>query len=74
MPASRRGLANSAAGRVKPASEVFDCLEAKYKNWDDREADEALITAAAEPDLGQIADWIDPDSRASGLAFTDGAP
>ena len=26
-----RGLADSAAGRVKPASEVFDRLEAKYK-------------------------------------------
>ena len=25
-----RGLADSAAGRVKPASEVFDRLEAKY--------------------------------------------
>ena len=36
-----RGLADSAAGRVKPASEVFDRLEARYKNWDDRDADEA---------------------------------
>ncbi|HEX8663696.1 MAG TPA: type II toxin-antitoxin system ParD family antitoxin [Beijerinckiaceae bacterium] len=29
--AIERGLADSAAGRVKPASEVFDRLEAKYK-------------------------------------------
>lgn len=27
----RRGLADSAAGRVKPAAEVFDRLEAKYR-------------------------------------------
>jgi antitoxin ParD1/3/4 len=27
----RRGLADSEAGRVKPAAEVFDRLEAKYR-------------------------------------------
>jgi len=34
----RRGLSDSAAGRVKPAAEVFDRLEAKYRTMaDDRE-------------------------------------
>lgn len=27
----RRGLGDSAAGRIKPATEVFDRLEAKYR-------------------------------------------
>ena len=29
--ALERGLADAAAGRVKPAAEVFDALEAKYR-------------------------------------------
>ena len=35
-----RGLANSTAGRVKPASEVFDRLEARYKTGTTATADE----------------------------------
>ncbi|MCM5555127.1 type II toxin-antitoxin system ParD family antitoxin [Pleomorphomonas sp. NRK KF1] len=31
----RRGQADSAAGRVKPADEVFDRLEAKYRSMAD---------------------------------------
>ena len=36
-----RGLADAEAGRVSSADEVFDRLEARYKNWDERGADEA---------------------------------
>ncbi len=36
-----RGLADAEAGRVSSADEVFDRLEARYKNWDNRDADEA---------------------------------
>lgn len=31
--ALERGIADSKAGRVRPAEEVFDRLEARYRNW-----------------------------------------
>ncbi len=31
-----RGIADASAGRTKPASDVFDRLEAKYRAMDDR--------------------------------------
>jgi antitoxin ParD1/3/4 len=31
--ALERGIADAEAGRVRPAEEVFDRLEARYRNW-----------------------------------------
>jgi antitoxin ParD1/3/4 len=38
--AIERGLADAEAGRVSSADEVFDRLEARYRNWDNSAFDE----------------------------------
>lgn len=36
-----RGIADAEAGRVSSVDEVFDRLEARYRNWDSRNPDES---------------------------------
>ena len=65
-----RGLADSAAGRVKPASEVFDRLEARYKTWQKRpRPDEGLHHGRREADLEHIGDWIGESNPLRAVTF-----